>query len=87
MKYRVFQIMLEGFSLVNSEFGKDRLPSLQEESFVCAVNFVTFLCPAACARLFWHLWARREVTDCPSKWWVWSLAGFQCLCLVGCVSE
>lgn len=52
MKYRVFQIMLEGFSLVNSEFGKDRLPSLQEESFVCAVNFVTFLCPAACARLF-----------------------------------
>lgn len=29
MKYRAFQIILEDFSLVNSEFGKDRLPSLQ----------------------------------------------------------
>lgn len=30
MKERAFQVMLEDFSLLNLEFGEDRLPSLQD---------------------------------------------------------
>lgn len=38
MKYRAFPILLDDFSLFNSKFEKDRLPSLQDVRAVSSLS-------------------------------------------------